>query len=87
MNHYIFKLNEQYCATSNRIGKYEPLYFQAKRTINLDHHATNSCFADNNLVLKTSSTCEALYILAKIKNYVISDEVCNLIYCSFSLKI
>lgn len=68
------------CATSNRMGKYEPLYFQAKRTINLDHHATNSCFADNNLVLKTSSTCEALYILAKIKNYVISDEVCNLIY-------
>lgn len=68
------------CASSNRLGKYEELFFSADKTINIDHHATNTQYAQNNLVLKGSSTCEAIYILAKIKNYNISDEVCNLIY-------
>lgn len=68
------------CASSNRMGKYEQLYFDCENTINIDHHATNTYFAENNLVLKTSSTCEGLYILAKSRNYKISDEVCNLIY-------
>lgn len=68
------------CASASRMGKYQDLFFNAKRTLNIDHHATNTEFADNNIVLKTSSTCEGLYILAKIRKYTISDEVCNLLY-------
>lgn len=68
------------CSTPERMGKYESLFFSSKKTINIDHHSTNTNFAENNLVLKTSSTCEGIYILAKIKKYFISDEVCNLIY-------
>lgn len=68
------------CASANRMGKYEEVFKNAKGTVNIDHHITNTRFADNNLVLKTSSTCEALYLLAKTRNFVISDDVCNLIY-------
>jgi len=68
------------CAAANRMGKYEQLFNSAKHTINIDHHATNTKFGEINLVIKASSTCEALYIMAKVRNLKISDEVCNLIY-------
>lgn len=68
------------CASANRMGKYEEIFNKADETINLDHHSTNTKFSKNNIVFKASSTCEALYILAKVKNYKISEEVCNLIY-------
>ena len=68
------------CASANRMGKYQEIFNQADSTINIDHHATNTRFADVNLVLKASSTCEALYIMSKIKEQNVSDEICNLIY-------
>ncbi len=68
------------CSNLSRMGKYIDIFNNAKSTINIDHHITNDNFAENNLVLKTSSTCEALYVMAKAKNLVISDDVCKLIY-------
>ncbi len=63
-----------------RLGKWQELYQRTKNTINIDHHQSNTYFANNNLVLKTSSTCEAIYMLAKIKNLNMSDDVLNLLY-------
>lgn len=68
------------CSTLQRMGKYSEIFTSAKKTLNIDHHITNENFAYNNIVLKTSSTCEALYILAKIKQLTISDDVCRLVY-------
>ena len=68
------------CASANRMGKYEELFNNTKNTLNIDHHATNTLFADNNIVLRTSSTCEALYLIAKYQKLNISNEVCNLVY-------
>lgn len=69
------------CASLARMGKYAELYSNTPKTVNIDHHMTNEQFGQNNLILpRTSSTCEALYILAKIKDFHISDDVCNLIY-------
>ena len=68
------------CASANRMGKYEEIFNSAEYTINIDHHSTNTKFANSNIILKTSSTCEALYVLSKVKGLKISDEVCNLIY-------
>lgn len=68
------------CADKARLGKYQELYDSIENTINIDHHITNTNFAKNNLVLKTSSTCEAIYMLAKIKKLNMSDDVLNLIY-------
>ena len=68
------------CANIFRLGKYKELFENAKSTVNIDHHLTNTQFAQNNLVLKTSSCCEALYILAKLQQLKITDDICNLIY-------
>ncbi len=68
------------CASLPRLGKYAELFKNTKNTINIDHHMTNEKFAHNNLVFTTSSTCEALYRIAKIYNFEISDEVCKLVY-------
>lgn len=68
------------CASLSRLGKWEQLFSSCKTKVNFDHHITNDQYADNNLILKTSSTCEGLYWVAKSKNYLIPDDVCNLIY-------
>lgn len=68
------------CASLSRLGKYRTLFEQCKNKINFDHHITNENFGDNNLILKTSSTCEGLYLIAKNKNLIIPDDVCSLIY-------
>lgn len=68
------------CASLSRLGKWSELFLSCANKVNFDHHITNELYADNNLILKTSSTCEGLYWVAKAKNYQIPDDVCNLIY-------
>ena len=68
------------CASLPRLGKYQKVFNTALSTINIDHHITNTNFAQNNLVLKTSSACEALYILSKMQRLEVSDDICKLIY-------
>lgn len=48
----------------DRLGFAIDCFVRAKRTINIDHHISNTNFADNNHVVATaSSTCEVLYDL------------------------
>ena len=69
------------CASLERLGNCAPTFKKAKNTIQIDHHITNTNFAKNNIVLpRASSCCEVLYIISKLKNFQISDEICNLIY-------
>ena len=68
------------CASLPRLGKYAKVFSAALSTVNIDHHATNTNFAQNNLVLKTSSACEALYVFAKMQKLEISDDICKLVY-------
>ena len=68
------------CSSLSRMGKYSELFQSTENTINIDHHVTNENFAKNNIVLKTSSTCEGIYLLAKSQNAQMSDDVCKLIY-------
>ena len=78
-NHYDLGITLD-CAGLNRLGKYKDLFLSCDNKINIDHHITNENFADNNLIFKTSSTCEALYIVAQVKGFEIPDDVCSLIY-------
>lgn len=68
------------CASKSRLGKWQDLFDKCTTTVNFDHHSTNENFADNNLILKSSSTCEGLYLMAQTKNMKIPDDVCSLIY-------
>jgi phosphoesterase RecJ-like protein len=69
------------CASKERMGIYGNIFDSAKHTFNIDHHATNTNFADNNIVLKTSSTCEGLYYLFSYKQKIdFSKYVLSLLY-------
>lgn len=53
------------CVNIERLGKYKDLFDVAEKTINIDHHKSNTKFADINYVIDTSSTCENLYLFFK----------------------
>lgn len=69
------------CASKERMGIYSEVFDNAKDSINIDHHATNTRFANQNLVMKTSSTCEALYYIFLHKHKVdVSKYIYSLLY-------
>ncbi len=63
-----------------RFGIYENVWAMSENTINIDHHETNSNFAKNNLVMKTTSTAEMIYTIFTVLNQEVSDSICRVIY-------
>lgn len=52
------------CGSSDRMGKFEPLFHAAEKNIVVDHHISNTGFGQENYVdLKASSTSEIIYTL------------------------
>lgn len=49
------------CGSPDRLGEAEAVFHGAKRTLNIDHHISNTEFADvNHVEAEASSTCEVL---------------------------
>ncbi|MCH5267426.1 MAG: bifunctional oligoribonuclease/PAP phosphatase NrnA [Lachnospiraceae bacterium] len=49
-------------SSSDRLGKAESYFYDAKRTLCIDHHISNEAYAMENVTLPdASSTCEVLY--------------------------
>lgn len=69
------------CPHTGRFEKHEHIFKNANFTVNIDHHDTNSKFADLNLVAtRFSSTSELLYLLSKSANLTLTDDVLKYIY-------
>lgn len=52
------------CASLDRLGNVMKFFQSARKTINIDHHISNTLFAEvNHVVDDASSTCEVLYDL------------------------
>lgn len=52
------------CGSIDRLGEAQKIFANAKKTINIDHHISNTKFAMvNHVVDDASSTCEVLYSL------------------------
>ena len=70
------------CSNEERLGVYDKIFKKASDTLNIDHHATNTCFAKNNIVsTKCSSTCELLFVLlVKFEEWKCSADICSLLY-------
>ncbi len=67
------------CGSPDRLGMAEALFYQAKSTVNIDHHISNTCFGDFNLVEAfKSSTCEVLFGLMEPEK--ISKETAEALY-------
>ena len=68
------------CGSKERLGKFMGLFDRSAATVNIDHHETNPCYADVNLVdAEASSTCEIIFDL--INMYVLIDpEIAAALY-------
>lgn len=68
------------CPNIERIGKYEQLARSAKELINIDHHETNEKFGTTNVVVKTSSTSELIYLMAKSQDFELNNLIAKELY-------
>jgi phosphoesterase RecJ-like protein len=69
------------CPQTNRFLKYENIFLNAKNTVNIDHHETNTNFAQHNFVVsRASSTGEILYQFAKVLNLNLTPQACKHIF-------
>lgn len=67
------------CGSLDRLGPAEKYFEEAKTTINIDHHISNTFFANMNYVLPdASSTCEVLYGI--FENEKIDEAVAQALY-------
>ena len=57
------------CASLDRTGEYIAVFNNSLHTICIDHHATNTGFADINIVTGASSNCENIYYMFKDNNF------------------
>ena len=69
------------CGDPERLGNYHQLYEDAAITVNIDHHITNTQFANYNLVdTKGSSTSELIFDLAEALALPLTVEFAQAIY-------
>ncbi|GMQ56956.1 bifunctional oligoribonuclease/PAP phosphatase NrnA [Vallitalea sediminicola] len=70
------------CGDKERLGVYSELFDKATTTINIDHHISNTEFADYNYVSDVSSTCEMIYeILEGSRDTELLDkDICEALY-------
>lgn len=68
---------------SNRFSFYEDVFAKSKTTVNIDHHQSNTMFAQYNFVLpKASSVGEMLYAFSKTLGLKLDDSIAKNIYTS-----
>ncbi len=67
------------CGDVERLGKAKKIFQNAKKTICIDHHISNECFADVNYVYpNASSTCELVFEL--LEEDKITTEIAECLY-------
>ena len=73
------------CADAKRLGAREKVLKSAKRTLSIDHHETNSNFADVNIVDgKASAVAEILYELFDVLKVEIDRDIAKNLYAAIS---
>lgn len=68
------------CPSLSRMGKLQYVFKNAKTTACIDHHETFNSFGDNNILYKSSSTCELVYVVLKALNIEVTNYMLRLLY-------
>lgn len=69
------------CGDLQRLGEFAEVFENAENTVSIDHHASNSRFAKENIVAPdASATGEVIYDLTQMGNFLISKETATLLY-------
>lgn len=73
------------CGDEHRLGKNKVLFENAKKTINIDHHISNTNFGHINIVdPKASATGELIYEFIKHLNIDLDKEIATNLYTAIS---
>lgn len=62
------------CAAIDRLGTAEKLFRGASHTVNIDHHATNAGYADDNCVRDTAAAGEIVFDLLEILDQIDAES-------------
>ncbi len=58
------------CAARDRLGSAQALFAHARHTLNIDHHATNAAYGDDNCVWDTAATGEIVFNLLEMMGLI-----------------
>lgn len=72
------------CADINRLGEGRKIFKRSNKTINIDHHKTNTNFADLNIVKDISSTGELLYQILDQGSLSLDTEIATGLFTAIS---
>lgn len=73
------------CGDLDRIGKAKIVFNNAKKTVNIDHHNTNTNFANLNIVdVYSPATCEILFSLMENMKIDINKTISTCLYTGIS---
>lgn len=73
------------CGDLERIGKASKVFHSAGFTVNIDHHPTNTNFAELNIVDEDSSAvCELIFILLKEMGFDVDKDMATCLYTGLS---
>lgn len=72
------------CADEDRLGKHITEFKKCANSINIDHHITNTNFANINFVKEVSSTGEIIYFLLKQLNLQLNPDIATSLYAAIA---
>lgn len=73
------------CSDIDRLGDLKNLVSKSKNTLNIDHHISNTAFADYNIVdSKAAATGEIVYMFLNKMGIEIDEEIATCIYTAIS---
>lgn len=68
-------------AAKDRMVDMQEVYFNAEKTVNIDHHVTNNGYGQINIIDEhASSTGEVIYEIAKALNWKLNTDIAELLY-------
>lgn len=68
------------CASIDRIGEAIGLFRNAKKTINIDHHISNTKFAQINIIENKAATGQVIFDLIKKLELELTEEIATCLY-------
>jgi len=71
-------------ATIARMGNIKEKYLPSKIKLNIDHHPTNDCFGDDNIIIEKASTGEIILELLEKLNIEITPDIADCLYAAVS---
>ena len=65
------------CSVESMFGQAYSLYSSCKKTVNIDHHISNSNYAEYNHIENAGACCEILYKFIKLLQIEITKDIAN----------